>query len=263
MNENNDYTSRKIVMVTGQGEYPLMVYNYLSNYFNIKNFIVENPVKRKLFIKRRAKQLGWIKAISQILMRVFIVPFLQISSKNRIQKIKETGNLKNTPVNPNININISSVNSEDCIKILKEINPDVVIVVNTRIISEKVLNAVKAKFINIHAGITPKYRGFHGGYWALVNNDKENCGVTIHLVDKGIDTGAILYQDTIEITNKDNYYTYTFLQLVKGLPLLQKAVTDVLDNNIQPIIPESSSNNLYYHPTLWQYLSNRIIKKVK
>ena len=250
-------------MVTGQGEYPVMVYNYLSNHFNIHKFIVEDPVNKKLFLKRRAKKLGWIKTISQVVMRMFIVPFLQFTSKKRIQNIKKSGKLNNTPVDPHIFMKIPSVNSEECITILKEIDPDVVIVVNTRLISEKVLKSIPAKFINIHAGITPKYRGFHGGYWALVNNDKENCGVTIHLVDKGIDTGNILYQDTIEITNEDNYYTYTFLQLVKGLPLLRKAVTDVLNDNLRPIIHESSTSNLYYHPTLWQYFFNRIIKKVK
>ena len=42
----------------------------------------------------------------------------------------------------------------------------------------------------MHAGITPQYRGVHGGYWAVVNNDPEHCGVTIHFVDKGIDTGG-------------------------------------------------------------------------
>jgi methionyl-tRNA formyltransferase len=44
----------------------------------------------------------------------------------------------------------------------------------------------------VHAGITPRYRGTHGGYWVLLNNDPGHCGVTIHLVDPGIDTGSIV-----------------------------------------------------------------------
>jgi folate-dependent phosphoribosylglycinamide formyltransferase PurN len=72
---------------------------------------------------------------------------------------------------------------------LKAINPDLVIVNGTRIISKKVLSSINSKFVNIHVGITPKYRGVHGTYWALVNNDVENSGVTVHFVDEGIDTG--------------------------------------------------------------------------
>jgi methionyl-tRNA formyltransferase len=42
-------------------------------------------------------------------------------------------------------------------------------------------SSINSKFVNIHVGITPKYRGVHGTYWALVNNDVENSGVTVHL----------------------------------------------------------------------------------
>jgi len=71
-------------------------------------------------------------------------------------------------------------------------HPDVVVVNGTRIIAEKVLHSVPATFLNTHSGITPLYRGAHGGYWALVKKDRANCGVTIHVVDAGIDTGGIV-----------------------------------------------------------------------
>src|SRR5438093_9923670 len=53
-----------------------------------------------------------------------------------------------------------------------------VVVNGTRIISEAVLTASDAVFINMHAGITPKYRGVHGGYWALYNGDGEAASST-------------------------------------------------------------------------------------
>ena len=43
--------------------------------------------------------------------------------------------------------------------------------------------------INMHAGITLRYRGVHGGYWALAEQHPEWVGTTVHLVDPGIDTG--------------------------------------------------------------------------
>ncbi len=61
------------------------------------------------------------------------------------------------------------------------------------------LAAIDAPFINYHAGINPKYRGQHPGYWALASDDAENAGVTIHLVDEGVDTGSVLYQDARHI----------------------------------------------------------------
>jgi folate-dependent phosphoribosylglycinamide formyltransferase PurN len=46
----------------------------------------------------------------------------------------------------------------------KELKPDLLIVNGTRILSKKTLESVSAPFVNIHTGITPAYRGVHGGY---------------------------------------------------------------------------------------------------
>jgi len=137
-----------------------------------------------------------------------------------------------------------------------------VIIHGTRILSAELLNSVTCRFINIHAGITPKYRGVHGGYWALANNDPLNCGVTVHLVDKGIDTGEIITQDNILPTPSDNFITYPYLQLAKGMELLLRVIKDHFDGKLLTKKAVGKSV-LRHHPTLWQYLANRMMKKIK
>ena len=160
-------------------------------------------------------------------------------------------------------INVSSVNSKKTIELLKEINPDLIIVNGTRIISEKVLSAVECPFINTHAGITPKYRGVHGAYWALVNNDAENNGVTVHFVDKGIDTGSVIYQENITITKQDDFSTYPLIQLVSGIKLLTKAIENFFNGTLSSQKERNLESILWYHPTIWGYLYHRIFKGVK
>jgi methionyl-tRNA formyltransferase len=111
----------------------------------------------------------------------------------------------------------------------------------------------------MHAGITPRYRGVHGGYWALVEQHPEWVGTTVHLVDPGIDTGRILAQATFEVTGADSFATYPDLHLVHGLPLLGAQIDgllagDELDEGLTSIAPGSG---LYYHPTCWGYLWRR------
>ena len=117
--------------------------------------------------------------------------------------------------------------------------------------------------MNIHAGITPAYRGVHGLYWALVNDDAEQAGVTVHLVDKGIDTGDVLYQKKIEITSKDNFSTYPLIQLGEGILLLKKAIDDFLKDDLKAVEVNTSKSRLWYHPTLLFYLKSRILKNIK
>ena len=141
-------------------------------------------------------------------------------------------------------------------------SPDVIVINGTSIVSKKVLSTIACPVINMHAGITPMYRGVYGGYWSLINKDEANCGVTVHLVDSGIDTGNVLYQSRIYVSSKDNFVVYPVKQMIAGLPYLVKAVEDALTNNIQHLKTEGKSS-IWTHPTLVEYLYNRIFKGVK
>lgn len=145
---------------------------------------------------------------------------------------------------------------------LNEYKLDVIVVNGTRIISKKILQSTKAIFINIHMGITPKYRGVHGGYWALHENDAENAGVTIHLIDEGIDIGSVLLQTHIECCDRDNFCSYPYLQLGEGLKLEIKVLNDIANNTLIPQTVDLPSI-LWSHPTIYDYLKTRFLRKVK
>jgi methionyl-tRNA formyltransferase len=187
---------------------------------------------------------------------------LDKTSHKRINEILQQYELSCKPIPEEKIIHLSSVNSDQCLKELEQLQPNLIIVHGTRIISKKILTGVTANFINIHAGITPRYRGSHGAYWALANDDKDNCGVTVHFVDAGIDTGKVLFQEKIPVTAKDNFATYGYLQLGVGLQLLKIAVRNFFEKKLVPVEKKLDSA-LWHHPTLWGYISNRILKKVK
>ena len=61
-------------------------------------------------------------------------------------------------------------------------------------------------FVNVHGALLPRYRGMHGGTWALINGE-EKAGYTIHLVDEGIDSGPIYFQNSVEVEIEDDINT--------------------------------------------------------
>ena len=210
---------KKIVLLCGDGTSSYIVYNCLSKNVPIEKVIVERSGSKKAFLKKRIKKMGLWKVLGQMAFVGLIVPLLRRSAKGRKQEILEQYGTSDDSkalydAQP---IFVDSVNDKACIAALQQLQPDLVVVNGTRIISEEVLNCIDATFINMHAGITPKYRGSHGAYWALYNKDKAHAGVTVHLVDKGIDTGAVLYQSVIDITPKDNFTTYPILQTCVGV----------------------------------------------
>lgn len=255
-------SNQKIILLAGRGISTNIIYHALKNDFTIDTIILEEPVGTMTFLKKRIRKLGLWKVIGQILFQLIIVNILDITASKRKREICKQFSINNGPLPAEKIKRVHSVNDDSCLQLLKNIDPQLVVVNGTRIISKRVLEGVGARFINAHAGITPKYRGVHGAYWALLNNDEKNCGVTIHLVDEGIDTGGVIAQKTITAGPKDNFVTYPLLQLAEGIPFLKKAITDILDDRLITV-KGTDESGLWYHPGIGGYLYNRIARGKK
>ena len=244
-----------IVVLGGRGRSTRVVTNYLAQEFQV-TLIQEDPVPKWTMLKRRGKRFGWLTVCGQLLFIAFARLQERMCAK-RIEEIETAHGLNsNTPQNVPA-YRVASANDETAVELLQRIAPNVVVVNGTRILSSHTLCCVDAPFINTHAGITPKYRGVHGAYWALVRGDAEKAGVTVHLVDTGVDTGKVLYQSRIKPGRQDCFSTYPTLQLAAGLPLLRRAVHDAVSGRLRGIDVDLQSEQ-FYHPTLWGYLATRL-----
>ena len=253
--------TKKVVMLVGDGKSSVLMYNGIAAHVTISKVIVEQRMSSRYLIKKRIKRLGLFKVLGQLIFQVTVPRLWSLFSRKRLKELQS--HLNNTPIPATLQERVPSVNSEQCIALLQKENPDIVIVNGTRIISREVLNCIDATFINTHMGITPKYRGVHGGYWALANKDRGNCGVTVHLIDTGIDTGAVVYQKNINPTAQDNFKTYPYLQLKEGIELMKKAIADVLNNNLKIKEVQTMDSKLWYHPTILYYLKKWVFTGVK
>ena len=185
-----------IVMLVGPGDSTKYFYNALKLDYNISKVLLTEIPSKKEMIKRRIKKLRLFHVINQLIFQVMVIKILNSINNKKIKNRKASLNLDPDEIPNEKILRVGSVNSKKTIEILKKLKPDVVLVNGTSIITNKVLSSIDSIFINTHVGITPEYRGVHGGYWALRNNDAANFGVTVHIVDKGIDTGSIIYQKT-------------------------------------------------------------------
>ena len=99
------------------------------------------------------------------------------------------------------------VNSEESLKIIKEINPDIIVVVAFgQILKKEILDLPKYKCINVHASLLPKYRGAAPINWAIIDG-MDKTGITIMQMSQGLDTGDMISKVSIAIEEEDNYIT--------------------------------------------------------
>jgi methionyl-tRNA formyltransferase len=244
---------KKIIFLASDCESSRWVYNALQEKTGIEAIILEQPISKKELVKKRIKKIGLIPVTGQVLFSLLVVPVLKMRSKKRRAYLIQKYRLNNAEFTGNKIRKVSSVNDEECMTAILLLQPDIVIVNGTRIISKKILQSTNAVFINMHVGITPQYRGSHGGYWAVRSNDVEHFGTTIHVVDAGVDTGAVIKQVFIKPEKQDNFATYPVLQTAIGIEALREVLPDIVAGKYQ-VARNSEKGKMYYQPTIWQYL---------
>lgn len=255
--------SNNVVILATEGLTTNLLYNELLLHFDHVHVIIENKISKRQILRNRAKKIGWLKVIGQICFVLTVPKLLSILSKKRVNEILINYNLNRNLIPHEVKIFVDSINNFEVLEILKRVKPELIFVNGTRILSQQILLGTQVDLLNIHAGITPKYRGVHGGYWALYNNNSKLFGVTFHKVDKGIDTGSVIGQKVILPEKKDNFVTYPILQFAEGVNLLRTYLLESEKKNEGIKQPITNESNLYYHPTLLQYLANRLVKGVK
>jgi len=262
--QNRDVTHNvaksDIAVLCGPGPLPAIMVNAIVARFGTVTVIREEKESTAILLKRRRKMLGFASAAGQVAFGVFL-KLLHRRSQRRIREIVDDADLDLIFSSRCQVIDIGSVNDDACRAALRTAAPKVVFVIGTRMIRKATLACIDAPFINYHAGINPLYRGMNGGYWALANNDKANAGVCVHLVDEGVDTGAVLYADRFEATDRDNFVTYPYLQAATARSLVVKALEDALQDRIR-LIDMSLPSKQWFHPTLWGYLWCGVAKGV-
>lgn len=247
----------KIIILARDCDSTNVVYSYLKKYFEIDAVVFETPIPRKKQFFNRAKRLGYINAVSQVIFFLCIAPIIKRFSQKRKAEIFRQYELDDTGPPKEIIKWIRYANTEEGRSVIKQLKPDLIIVNGTRIISKKTLEAVPATFINIHTGITPAFRGVHGGYWAVATGKKDLFGTTVHYVDTGVDTGGIIDQVFIEPPKRDNFYTYPYLQYASVLPVLKNVIQSFIDGNKpSPKSPVTTESELWFHPTVFQWIKN-------
>lgn len=251
----------RIVLLGREGSATAILYHSLVRDFDVR-VVFEQPPSTGQLLRSRVRRLGWWEVLGQLLFQVLVAKPMAWMSGARRKGILVQHNASDAPIPQDVTSTVSSVNVPACWDLVRSLAPQVIVINGTRILSKKGIAALGVPILNTHVGITPMYRGVHGAYWALAQGDPEHCGVTVHLVDEGVDTGGILYQALIEPTVKDNFCTYPTLQMVVGSKLMVKAVHDIIGERAV-LEPANGPSRRWNHPTLWTYLTNRLRRAVR
>lgn len=146
--------------------------------------------------------------------------------KIRFSPVKEYAVEHNIPV-----LQPTNLKDEDFIHELSSYNADLFVVVAFRMLPEIVWSMPPKGTINLHGSLLPNYRGAAPINWAIINGEKET-GVTTFFIEKEIDTGKIIDQRKIAVSENANVGEIHDRLMVVGGDLILDTVNEIEKGNV-------------------------------
>jgi methionyl-tRNA formyltransferase len=126
-----------------------------------------------------------------------------------------------------------------------------------KIISENIIKKLKKPIFNIHLSYLPFNRGAHPNFWSFIENTP--AGVSIHKIDKGIDTGNVILRKKIYFNTSLNKFstfkkTYNFL-FMEAENLFKKNFNKIYNKKYKKIL-SNHKGTFHYKKDLPKWFKN-------
>jgi len=136
---------------------------------------------------------------------------------------------------------------EAFIEELKSFNADLQVVVAFRMLPEIVWAMPKFGTFNLHASLLPQYRGAAPIHHAVMNGDKQT-GVTTFFLKHEIDTGDVIFQESIDIADDEETGSVHDRLMLLGCDVVVKTVDAVLSGNLKPLPQSEMESGIVLRP---------------
>ncbi len=173
------------------------------------------------------------------------------SHKHNISEksLKKFANKNNIPI-----LFVQDQNNNKSLAFLRNLNPEVIIFSGGGLIRQKLLAVPKYGVLNCHPGILPQYRGMNILEWTALDGNISSIGfgVTLHFLDKGVDTGPILLQRSLEIKEFIGFRNIREQLEVLKVDLMLEGIQILNENSLKPEIQKMEDGKQYFvmHPRL-------------
>lgn len=229
--KNNSHHKFLIVLESG----------YSARQKKLKNFFLKKSLAKKL--------LACLDIVCLLFFNYFMMR--KIISRLGEQKYPENIPLKK----------IDDVNNLDFLKLFKQFSPDLIFNYGTSIYSEATLKKIKFPLLNIHCGILPFYRNVHSDFWAYMNDDLGGIGVTIFIIENGIDTGKIVIKKKSRVSKNDSLSKIKIINLDNALNLMIELTNNFDEYNFSNAVSQNQELTMSYNSPNFIDLFKFIIRK--
>lgn len=248
-------TKQRVIAMICDGQYQ----NYLSNLLNSEHelvgIVLVKQANETATLSSRFKRYKNPVNLLKWLSARFFLPYYECKSERLLNdyepKLLAWGNsIADVPI-----LQVDSVNRPDVEGFVEQCSPNFICVNGTNLIRERLLrffedNAIKV--LNLHTGLSPYSRGGNCNLFMLKEGKPEYVGGTIHWIDRGIDSGDIIYSFRPDMGSQDPFEFLDGKVFIDGMKALSRAVT-IISNDKVVSVKQWEEGKLFLLKTGYRY----------
>ncbi len=237
----------RIILVTADSLEHVYVANRLATAIPLHKIIVDHG--RRIGLLTNARRLWRKYTLRQLLSRVHVAMRSvakrdeAVGRNSMIAVYKPENCLRFS--HPELLQHINGINTAEGVQAVASLNPDVLLIYGTVLVSSKVLSLAKVIALNMHTGISPYYRGADCAFWPLYNGELEMVGATVHECTRDIDGGRIFGTARAQLQPYDDVFSVFARSVMAGAELYVAKVKELLAGKLEGIAQNLSMGREY------------------
>ena len=204
-----------------------------------------------------------IRAVQKGLRRRFYNRFLASIESQAVHHLTGKGTWPSCNV-PSSSVDRLKINTEEFARSLRALEPDVLLISACPLLKPEIFEIPRLGTINVHRGIAPTYRGERTIFWPLYYQDFEHIGITLHLIDRGIDTGPVLAHGFPELRPDDTEATILAKSVAMAADLMGELLRDAKSGQLHGVRQAGDGRCFYGRDQrIWKDLSYLFLRIVR
>ncbi len=159
------------------------------------------PLCGAIFVRRE----NIIPAVPDAIQEIDKINYTRHFKEREEAERKYYGIQRNIDI-PTLERQYDSLNSNESILFIRELCPDIVFIFGTGLVKEPLSSILPRNTINLHLGLSPRYRGSATLFWPFYFMEPFYSGVTFHYIISEPDAGDIIHQAVPELTENDGIH---------------------------------------------------------
>ena len=161
---------------------------------------------------------------------------------------------------------VKDLNDEKSVAFLREAAPDIIVFTGGGLVRQVVLDIPKLGVLNCHSGVLPPFRGMDVVEWTAMENAVKSTGfgITLHYMDKGVDTGPIVMVKRIAANTDDTFSSIRMRLEVEMVNTMLMGVHAIAADSVHSSPQNVQDGKQYFvmHPRIKHIAEKKLAKQL-